>query len=100
MCFFILFLDNPINNERYVCLHFEVKESYVLHGFAGYFDTLLYDDLTLSKLIFLHTGRSFKCKTDVKASIINNLGIVPKTHSFGMISWFPIYFPIKVWLCN
>ena len=46
-----LLLDNPINNERYVCLRFEVKEAYILHGFAGYFDTLLYDDLTLSKLI-------------------------------------------------
>ena len=47
---FILYVDTPINNERYICLRFEVKESYVLHGFAGYFDTLLYDDLTLSKL--------------------------------------------------
>ena len=24
------------------------------------------------------------------------LGIVPKTHSPGMFSWFPIFFPIKV----
>ena len=44
-------LDTPINNERYISLRFDVKESYVLHGFAGYFDTVLYDDITLSKSV-------------------------------------------------
>ena len=70
--YFFLFLDNPINNERYVCLRFEVKESYVLHGFAGYFDTLLYDDFTLSKLILPpHWQMFLKCKTDVKGKCYN-----------------------------
>ena len=26
------------------------------------------------------------------------VGIVPETHSLGMFSWFPVYFPIRV--CN
>lgn len=61
--------DVPIDNERYISLRFPVRMSATLHGFAGYFDTILYDDITLS--------------------------INPKTHSEGMISWFPIFFPIK-----
>ena len=47
MC--VLSLDVPINNERYVSLTFEVCEASVLHGFAGYFDSVLYDDLTMSE---------------------------------------------------
>eukprot|EP00731_Ephydatia_muelleri_P033359 Em0028g34a len=60
--------DVPINNQRYTCLQFGVKDSTLLHGFAGYFESLLYKDIMLS--------------------------IHPKTHSEGMFSWFPIYFPI------
>ena len=44
-----LHTDNPINNERYLTMNFDLKEAAVLHGFAGYFDTILYDDITLSK---------------------------------------------------
>ena len=50
---FFLSVDTPINNERYTSLRFHVKESYVLHGFAGYFDTVLYDDFTLSMLAWV-----------------------------------------------
>ncbi|XP_064640295.1 protein arginine N-methyltransferase 5-like [Lineus longissimus] len=57
-----------IDNTRYIDLEFQIKENCVLHGFAGYFDTVLYKDVTLS--------------------------IVPETHSQGMFSWFPILFPI------
>lgn len=60
----------PINNERYVSLTFAVREASVLHGFAGYFDSVLYEDLHMS--------------------------IHPHSHSEGMISWFPIFFPLKV----
>lgn len=38
-------------------------------GFAGYFDTILFGDVTLS--------------------------IVPETHSPGLISWFPALFPLR-----
>lgn len=60
---------NPIDNTRYKTLRFDVKIDCVLNGFAGYFDAILYDDITLS--------------------------IHPETHSMGMASWFPIYFPIS-----
>lgn len=44
-------LDTPINNDRYISLRFEVKQATVLHGFSGYFDTVLYDEHTLSELL-------------------------------------------------
>ncbi|KAM5194466.1 protein arginine N-methyltransferase 5 [Mantella aurantiaca] len=61
--------DAVIDNNRYRCLKYSVKLNTVLHGMAGYFQTVLYKDVTLS--------------------------ICPKTHSPGMFSWFPILFPIK-----
>jgi len=43
--------DNPIDNERYGCYRFNVELETVMHGFAGYFDTVLYKDAVLSELI-------------------------------------------------
>uniref|UniRef100_A0A0B7AFA1 Protein arginine N-methyltransferase n=1 Tax=Arion vulgaris TaxID=1028688 RepID=A0A0B7AFA1_9EUPU len=62
--------DEVIDNCRYKSLEFTVTQDCVIHGFAGYFDTVLYKDVMLS--------------------------ILPETHSPGMFSWFPIFFPIKV----
>merc|ERR1719277_1690822 len=58
-----------IDNSRYGILDFKIPVDSLLHGFAGYFDCQLYKDVTLS--------------------------IVPETHSPGMFSWFPLYFPIR-----
>ena len=41
----------------------------VLHGFGGYFDCQLYDQVSFS--------------------------IHPATHSEGMFSWFPMYIPLR-----
>ena len=77
-----------INNSRYCQLQFEAAaNNCVCHGFAGYFDAVLYEDVHLS--------------------------ILPSTHTPHMFSWFPIYFPIPqpvkvsgnvqielpIWLC-
>lgn len=43
------FLLSDMNNNRYQCLRFSVGCNSVLHGFAGYFETTLYKDVTLSK---------------------------------------------------
>lgn len=46
--------DDPICNERYICLKFTnggLKS--VLHGFAGYFDTVLYGDVVLSEWVYV-----------------------------------------------
>lgn len=62
--------DEVLDNSRYKILNFKVKTDCVLHGFSGYFSAVLYKDITLS--------------------------IEPFTHTPGMFSWFPIYFPIRV----
>lgn len=38
-----------IDNNRYCTLQFPVEVNTVLHGFAGYFETVLYQDITLSE---------------------------------------------------
>ena len=50
-------------------LTFPIECDSMLHGFAGYFETVLYKDVMLS--------------------------INPQTHSPGMFSWFPIFFPLQ-----
>lgn len=45
---FLSFLPSDMNNNRYQCLTFSVGCNCVLHGFAGYFETTLYKDVTLS----------------------------------------------------
>lgn len=57
-----------IDNSRYAKLKFPVPETNLVHGFAGYFETVLYKDVKLS--------------------------INPETFTDGMFSWFPIFFPI------
>lgn len=56
------------SNDRDGYLTFNISQDCVLHGLAGYFETVLYKDV--------------------------NLSIVPETFSDGMFSWFPAYFPI------
>ncbi|XP_045761117.1 protein arginine N-methyltransferase 5 [Maniola jurtina] len=57
------------DNRRSTTISWEVQQDNVMHGFGGYFDCLLYGKEMIS--------------------------IVPSTHSPGMISWFPIFIPIK-----
>lgn len=59
-----------IDNRRYARLRWRAHDDGVVHGFAGYFDARLYGDVHIS--------------------------IHPATHSPGMFSWFPLYFPLRV----
>lgn len=59
----------PANNDRYGALSFVVECDALVHGFAGYFDATLFDDVHVS--------------------------IEPSTHSPGMFSWFPLFFPLR-----
>ncbi|KAG0423530.1 hypothetical protein HPB47_000698, partial [Ixodes persulcatus] len=43
--------EEKIDNSRYKSLKFEIKDNYVLHGFAGYFDCVLYKDISLMNLV-------------------------------------------------
>lgn len=60
--------EEDISYHRYKKLQFQANQDCVLHGLAGYFDTCLYKDISLS--------------------------IHPETLSPGLISWFSLYFPI------
>ena len=47
---YLLPTEKPVDNSRYACLQFTSNTATTLHGFAGYFDTNLYDGIMLSKL--------------------------------------------------
>eukprot|EP01130_Rhizamoeba_saxonica_P014521 TRINITY_DN6357_c0_g1_i1.p1 TRINITY_DN6357_c0_g1~~TRINITY_DN6357_c0_g1_i1.p1 ORF type:complete len:605 (+),score=125.59 TRINITY_DN6357_c0_g1_i1:11-1825(+) len=49
-------------------LTFNIAKNTIIHGFAGYFDSVLYGDI--------------------------NISINPPTHTPGMFSWFPLYIPL------
>lgn len=51
-----------------------MRKAAVVHGFGGYFECNLYDDVSIS--------------------------INPPTASEGMFSWFPCYFPLQVCPCE
>ncbi|KAI7891369.1 PRMT5 arginine-N-methyltransferase-domain-containing protein [Mucor mucedo] len=60
---------NNLHNVRYSQVSFDVEHDMVMNGIAGYFESVLYKDVMIS--------------------------IRPETHSPGMFSWFPIFFPIR-----
>lgn len=64
--------DAPIDNNRSITLTFERSPelgSAEIHGLVGYFESVLYKDVTLNT----H----------------------PPTHTPHMFSWFPIFFPLR-----
>ena len=65
--------ENPFNMEKSINFHF--NEGHIIHGVAGYFDSILYDNVKMS--------------------------ILPNEKSEDMhYSWFPIYFPSLVKILN
>lgn len=61
-------LDPIIDNSRYKTLRFKAQLDCVMHGFCGYFDSVLYKHITIS--------------------------IHPFTHTKGLASWFSMFFPL------
>ncbi|CAF3132896.1 unnamed protein product [Rotaria socialis] len=59
----------PIDNSRYEEVEFTIPATGTMHGLAGFFEAKLYKDITIS--------------------------IEPNTHSKNLISWFPMFFPIR-----
>ncbi len=57
------------HNHRWSNLKFIAPEASIIHGIAGYFECVLYKEVRIS--------------------------IHPPTHSPGMLSWFPFFFPIR-----
>jgi len=67
------------HNNRFTRLRFPVQQQGVCHGLAGYFETVLYDG---------HQG---------KVELSTN-PVTMEAKSADMISWFPIFFALKVCL--
>jgi protein arginine N-methyltransferase 5 len=65
------------DNSRYACLEFKMRESTMIHGLAGYFESTLYENAKNPEVTRV------------------TLSIHPRRHTKGMFSWFPIYFPIR-----
>ena len=63
----------PVDNARVTRARWTAASAGVVHGFAGYFDATLFG---------------------AAASRIS-ISINPPTHSSGMFSWFPLYFPLR-----
>jgi protein arginine N-methyltransferase 5 len=61
------------HNYRHVKARFSIESRGVMHGFVGYFESVLYGDVELS----------------TRPDTINK-------KSKDMVSWFPIWFPISV----
>jgi type II protein arginine methyltransferase len=67
------------HNARFARLNFVCKDRGVVNGIAGYFEAVLYNGGKTEKLVELSTRPD---TIDAKSK--------------DMISWFPIYFPLKV----
>jgi protein arginine N-methyltransferase 5 len=65
------------HNARYCKLHFDIQEQGVCHGLAGYFETVLYAG----------SEGSVELSTNP---------VSMEAKSKDMISWFPIFFPLRV----
>jgi protein arginine N-methyltransferase 5 len=61
------------HNERFVTLSFDILHRATYHGLGGYFESVLYPGVELST----HPNTM-------------------EAKSSSMISWFPIFFPLKV----
>jgi protein arginine N-methyltransferase 5 len=74
------------HNTRFTQLSFACPKRGVCHGFAGYFETVLYASTALEE--------DSDDEPDIVELSTNPLTMDRK--SKDMISWFPIYFPLKV----
>eukprot|EP00762_Andalucia_godoyi_P005797 ANDGO_06927.mRNA.1 Protein arginine N-methyltransferase 5 len=60
----------PKDNDRSITLSFTATSDALMHGLAGFFESRLFEEIFY--------------------------GILPSRHSPGLISWFPIFFPLRV----
>eukprot|EP00758_Cryptobia_borreli_P018780 Tbor_TRINITY_DN7463_c0_g1::TRINITY_DN7463_c0_g1_i1::g.14555::m.14555/K02516/PRMT5, HSL7; type II protein arginine methyltransferase len=73
---------NSIGYSSKAIVNFVAQQEGVLSGFIGYFESVLYESSSGTNGLSTHQCRSVVLST------------VPMTHTPGMYSWFPIYFPL------
>ena len=74
------------HNARFASLRFRCEERGVCHGLGGYFETVLYDGGGGSKKTENGLARKVELSTNP---------VTMEEKSKEMISWFPIFFPLK-----
>jgi len=95
------------HNERHARLSFNLRNRAVCHGLAGYFEAVLYPGVELSPSMAERmpypaenvkhgsdSGQGEKMRYPAVELSTNPLTMEAK--SPGMMSWFPIFFPLKV----
>ncbi|CAG8639921.1 1692_t:CDS:10, partial [Acaulospora colombiana] len=72
---------NNFHNTRYSKRIFEVKESGLLHGIAGYFESVLYKDILMSILPATHSDDMFNTNLSaIRCEIGNSFLEIDKSH--------------------
>lgn len=79
-----LFMDHPLARFCSITFSFPANESVLIHGFSGYFETILFD------------STSNRQQTLTGFDSVIGYSILPDTYSHGMFSWFPFFFPLQV----
>ncbi|KAL7623638.1 hypothetical protein AAE478_005190 [Parahypoxylon ruwenzoriense] len=80
------------HNARHCHLTFVCRRRGVVHGLAGYFEAVLYDPIGSSATEGLEEGEQ---KPDSAKIELSTLPDMIDLKSKDMISWFPIFFPLK-----
>ncbi len=83
--------SETIDNSRFATVSFETPVDCVMTGFAGYFDT--------GKLLRGTNLQNILIEKNLFSPVLYKdivLSIHPLSHSQGLASWFPAYFPITV----
>ena len=87
------------HNTRHAVLHFPIPHRGLCHGLAGYFECVLYSSIT-------HTQTSAPRSKGVNETYLTSPDVILSTNpntmpdlSPDMMSWFPLFFPLKeaVW---
>ena len=85
----------PPDNRRYACLRWVMPAgdgapSHLLHGFGGYFDATLFEP---------EAGGAGGAPPERAAAEAReqavHISTAPHTHTPGMFSWFPLFFPLR-----
>jgi protein arginine N-methyltransferase 5 len=84
------------HNTRFCRLEFPCQRRGVCHGFAGYFETVLYKSERQDQE---DSEDDEWDEEDTKVELSTN-PLTMERMSKDMISWFPIFFPVKVCFCN
>ena len=86
-------LSGDIDCNRYDSRTFTVDVDAEMHGFGGYFETVLYKDIMLSIRPETHSKGWYSIRITMYF-MYEAIQLTSVSWFSGMFSWFPIFFPI------